>query len=406
MAVSIKELDELPGNPRRGDVDAVARSYEKFGQRKPIVARKQGKRGTVIAGNHQLLAARQLGWDEIAVVFVDDDDETAAAFALADNRTADLGTYDDADLLAMLESVNDQDLFLATGYDEDFLRTLITAQRPPVISDPDSAPELPASPVTRTGDIWTCNQHRVICGDSTDESVISRLMDGGKADMVWTDPPYGVAIVGGNHADSPEVRKAKGGKTIDNDGIDPEALYALLSASLKHALAVCRKGSAWFVAAPAGPPFLEFAKVLSELKVWRQTLVWEKQSLVMGRSDYHYRHEAIFYGWVPGARHTAPPGRAWDTIWTFDRPARSAEHPTMKPVALITLAIENHTKPDQIVLDPFGGSGSTLIAAHLTNRTARLVELDPGYCDVIAKRFQESTGEKPLRNDEPYDFLA
>jgi site-specific DNA-methyltransferase (adenine-specific) len=153
--------------------------------------------------------------------------------------------------------------------------------------------------------------------------------------------------------------------------------------------------------------FLPFGVVLRDLGIWRQTLVWVKQQLVMGRSDYHYRHEPIFYGWKPGAAHTAPPGRKSDTIWEFDRPSRSGEHPTMKPVALIEQAITNHTQRNDVVLDLFGGSGSTLIAAHAAGRVARLMELDPKYCDVICKRFQQATGVTPVAEstNNEHDFL-
>ena len=380
-----------------GDIDAVARSYAAFGQRKPVVARRDGDQTVVIAGNHQLQAARQLGWSHIAVLVVDDDDETAAAFALADNRTADLGTYDEQALLAMLGHVDNPDLLMATGYSATDIEDLLgrVTEPPPALADPDAVPDS-APAKTVPGDVWLLGPHRVMCGDSTVPTDVGRLMDGGLADCVWTDPPYGVAIVGGNHSLSPEERKRQGGLTIDNDDLSPLELEQFLRSALSEASNACRSGAAWFVAAPPGPLFIPFGLVLLELGIWRQTLVWLKSSLVMGRSDYHYRHEAIFYGWKPGAAHTEPPDRKGDTIWEFDRPSRNGDHPTMKPIALIERAVNNHTKRNDVVLDPFGGSGSTLIACHQTGRTARLMELDPQYVDVICRRYQEATGTMPV----------
>lgn len=400
LAAPIDKLDLLPGNPRRGDVDAVAKSLAAFGQRKPIVARRDG---TVIAGNHTLQAARQLGWPKIAVVWVDDDDTTAKAFALADNRTAELGTYDDqllADLIAEVHNA-DPDLLIASGWSDEATKQLLDAlavndPTPTIHGDPDDVPES-APAKTIPGDVWLLGPHRLVCGDSTAPTDVDKLMAGGKADMVWTDPPYGVSYVG----------KTADALTIDNDDLDAVQLESFLRLALSEALNACRPGAAWFVAAPAGPLFLPFAKVLNDLKVWRQTLVWLKSVLVMGRSDYHYRHESIFYGWKPGAAHTEPPDRKGDTIWEFDKPQRNAEHPTMKPVALIERAIINHTKHNDVVLDLFGGSGSTLIAAHQTGRIARLMELDPKYCDVICKRWQQATGIKPIAEatGNEHDFL-
>lgn len=400
LAAPIDKLNLLPGNPRRGDVDAVAKSLAAFGQRKPIVARRDG---TVIAGNHTLQAARQLGWPEIAVVWVDDDDTTAKAFALADNRTAELGTYDDQLLADLISEVRDADpdLLAASGWSDEATKELLNAiaanEPTPVIQgDPDEVPES-APAKTVSGDVWLLGPHRLVCGDSTVSTDVDKLMAGGQADMVWTDPPYGVRYVG----------KTVDALTIENDDLDAKGLEAFLRIALGEASNACRPGAAWFVAAPPGPLFVPFGLVLLELGIWRQTLVWLKQNFVMGRSDYHYRHEAILYGWKPGAAHTEPPDRKGDTIWEFDRPSRNGEHPTMKPIALIERAINNHTKRNDVILDLFGGSGSTLIAAHQTGRVARLMELDPKYCDVICARFQKATGIKPIAEatNNEHDFL-
>ena len=398
LAVDVSRLSLLPGNPRIGDVDAVAASLAAFGQRKPIVAKRDG---TVVAGNHTLQAARQLGWSEIAVVWVDDDDPTAAAFALADNRTAELGSYDEAALAKLIAEVQaaDEDLLAASGWTGDDLAEIIARLEAekigPSDGDPDAAPER-APALTVPGDVWLLGPHRLLCGDATVSTDYDRVLAGDRADMVWTDPPYGVSYVG----------KTAEALTIDNDALTPAELESFLRAAFVNVLGALQPGGCWYTAAPPGPLFLAFGSVLHEMDVWRQTLSWVKNSFVMGRSDYHYRHEAIFYGWAPGAAHHAPSERTHDTVLEFDRPQRSADHPTMKPVSLISYCVENSSDPGQIVLDPFGGSGSTLIAAHQSRRRARLIELDPRYCDVICRRYQELTGDKPISEatGNPHDF--
>ncbi|RZA05574.1 MAG: site-specific DNA-methyltransferase, partial [Proteobacteria bacterium] len=220
----------------------------------------------------------------------------------------------------------------------------------------------------------------LLCGDSRSADDFERLMGADKADMVATDPPYGVSYVG----------KTSDALAIQNDG--KAGLEELLRDSLTLTLAHTRPGAVWYVAAPAGPQFLSFAIVLTELEVWRQTLVWVKNSLVMGHSDFHYRHEAIFYGWTPGAAHQQPADRKQDTIWECDRPSRSPDHPTMKPIKLYTRMIDHSSKPGDIVFEPFGGSGTTLLSCHQpillieklsTSTTAVLVATRPNAVVVL-----------------------
>jgi site-specific DNA-methyltransferase (adenine-specific) len=334
---------------------------------------------------------------------------------LMDNRANDLASYDDPALADILKQLMETEQRLeGTGFDPDdleqLLRDIDAEQLPTVMGDPDDVPEdVPAKTVP--GDVWLLGRHRLRCGDSTSPSDLEALMNGKQADMVWTDPPYGVAIVGGAGAggrDTPaEQRLAKGGKTINNDALDKPALTQFLRDSLGNAAEHTKPGGVWYVAAPSGDLFQSFSIPLTDLGIWRHTLVWVKDSFVMGRADYHYRHEAIFYGWKPGAAHKEPPDRKQDSVWEIARPKRNAEHPTMKPVALIERAITNSSNYGELVLDPFGGSGSTLIAAEQTNRTAYLMELDPHYCDVICARFQKATGIKPIAEatGNEHDFL-
>lgn len=397
LATDVDKLRLLPSNPRRGNVDAVARSLEAFGQRKPIVALSDG---TVIAGNHTLQAARQLGWQQIAVVRVEDDDATAKAYALADNKTAELGDYDE-ELLAQLVAelaVEAPDLVAATAWSDAEVDSLLASlEVRDELTDPDDVPEPPNVAVTKPGDVWLLGTHRLVCGDSTDAAVVATAVDGRKADMVWTDPPYGVSYTAKNAMLNARDGGSRMETGIQSDELDYDHLVAFLRKALNAALAESKPGSSWWVAAPGmAQPLLAFATVLVELGVWRHTLVWVKDGFVLGRSDYHGRHEQLLYGWAPGATHRPPPDRSQDSVWEVPRPRKNDLHPTMKPVALITRAVENHTNRNDLVLDVFGGSGSTLIAAHDTGRVAALVELDPIYCDVICRRFQEHTSVVPV----------
>ena len=383
-SVSISTLKPDPMNARRHDpknLTAISNSLKRFGQRKPIVITGDG---TVVAGNGTLAAAIQLGWTHLSCARVPRDwtHEEIKAYALADNRTAELAEWDPSMLAEQLLELD------AVGWDVSELG--FEALEPPI--DPDADDESPLEfrdePVTKLGDLYRMGDHLLICGDATHASTFKRLFqsDGGgqiMADLVWTDPPYGVSYVG----------KTKDALTIQNDSLNPEEFLAFLKSAFENSKQVSKPGAVWYVAAPAGNLFLSFAIALSDLEIWRHTLVWVKDMFVMGRADYHYRHEAILYGWTPGAAHQEPPDRKQDSVWEIPRPKRSEEHPTMKPLELIIRAIRNSTSKGQIVLDPFGGSGSTLIAAEQTGRKARLIELDPKYCDVIVTRWQNLTGQ-------------
>ena len=397
LAVDIDTVRQLPGNPRRGDVDAVAASLTRFGQRKPIVVSEDG---VIVAGNHTWEAAKRLGWPQIAVVRVADDDATAKAFALADNRTAELGGYDEEALLDLIRAVGDfdPDLLGDTGWDDESVQDLIDRIDPglPDVPPPDDPPEPPADPRSVLGDVWLLGSHRVVCGDATDVGAFHALLGGDRADSVWTDPPYGVDYVG----------KTADALTIQNDAQSAGDLEDFLRGSLGATSSAVKPGGSWYVAAPSGDLFHTFGTVLLELGVWRHTLVWVKDAFVMGRADYHYRHESIFYGWQPGGPHDWFGGRDKDTVLEVPRPRSSREHPTMKPIELVARCLNNSAPRGGVVLDPFGGSGSTLMACEYTGRKARLIELDPRYVDVICRRWQEYTGSKPVLEStgEPHDF--
>jgi site-specific DNA-methyltransferase (adenine-specific) len=239
----------------------------------------------------------------------------------------------------------------------------------------------------KPNDLWILGDHKLLCGDSLEVTAMDKLLGSEKADIVWTDPPYGVDY----------VVKKKDALKIENDNKTFDELEDFLRAAFNNIYQATRPGACWYVAAPSGDLFLAFARPLKELAVWRHTLVWVKDTLVMGRADYHYRHESIFYGWTPGAAHHEPPDRKQDTVWEISRPKANKEHPTMKPIELIARALKNSAKRNQIVLDAFGGSGSTLIAAEQLKMRARIIELDPKYCDVILARWEKLTGQSAER---------
>ncbi len=321
-----------------------------------------------------------------------------AGIVAADNRLSDLGGYDDRELFELLDGIDD---LAGTGYDDRFLAELRRDLFPvEPLTDPDDAPALPGEAVSRPGQVWQLGEHRLLVGDATDLGAVERLCDV-VPDCVWTDPPYGVNYVG----------KTKDALTIQNDGVD--TLSALLEDVFAVAAAVARPGAPVYIAGPSGPQFGEFHAAMTSAGIsWRQTLVWVKDVMVMGRSDYHYKHEAILYGFTPqGKGRLGRGGERWFggnnqvTVFAVDRPSRSSEHPTMKPVALIDAMLANSLPAGGVVLDPFAGSGSTLIAAHGRGCRAFCVEIDPRYADVILARFEAHTGVVPLLDGKPVSFV-
>jgi DNA modification methylase len=382
LGIPIDCVELHPRNPRRGDVAAVAASLARFGQVKPIVV--QRSTSYVIAGNHVLRAALSLGWTEIAANVEDIDDAEAIALMLSDNRTADLGGYDDTLLAAILAEQQAEDNLAATGYDADDVAALMAQAGNIEERDLDAAPDLPAETdlFVKRGQTWTLGRHTLMCGDSTLAEDVDRLLGDDIVDLLWSDPPWGCQIRG----------RTKKALTIVNDDLGPDGTRALVAAALR--LAPLRPGGAFYVAAPSGPELhLAFLLALGDAGLTaHQTLVWVKDRFCLGHADYQPRHEDILYGWREGRAHYFVKDRTQDTVWEIDRPARSAEHPTMKPVELVARAIRNSSKPGQLVYDPFAGSGTTLIAAEQTGRACRAMELDPRYAQVILERWGALSG--------------
>jgi DNA modification methylase len=273
----------------------------------------------------------------------------------------------------------------------DLLEGLARGAGLPVASplvDPDEVPPLPESPRTRRGDLWVLGRHRLLCGDATNPKDLARLMDGAKADCMWTDPPYGVDYVG------------KTARALRIAGDSPGGLEELLTSAFARAGLVLAPGARIYVSHSAGTPSLSCLAAFVA-QGWRlhQTLVWVKDVMVMGRTDYHYRHEPIAFGYTPGPGRWGRGAKGWygtddqDSVIEVARPAASREHPTAKPVALIRRCLANSTGPGDRVLDPFCGSGSTLVACELIGRKGYGMEIDPAYCDVVVRRFEALIGE-------------
>ena len=273
-----------------------------------------------------------------------------------------------------------------TGFSDDEIRALTPEVINEGLVDEDQTPEPPAEPKTKPGDIYQLGKHRLMCGDSTSIEALETLCDGQLVDMWLTDPPYNVAYEG----------KTKDALKIKNDSMADDDFRQFLRDSYVAADSVMKPGAVFYIwhADSEGYNFRGAAKDAG----WqvRQCLIWKKQTMVMGRQDYHWKHEPCLYGWKDGAGHLWSADRKQTTILEFDRPSRNGEHPTMKPVALFEYQMLNNTKGGDIVLDSFGGSGTTLIAAEKNGRVARLMELDPKYCDVIVQRWEEFTGKKAV----------
>ncbi len=397
LAIDIDELHADPANARRHDVKniaAIKASLAKFGQRSPVVVQRQGM--TVRAGNGRLEAARELGWTHIAALVIDEDDVTATAFAIADNRTAELAEWDTealGDLLGGL-ALQDWDLETDLGFEMPDLSDMgIEMPIGPLGDDgrgdeEDDVPTPPVEPVTQLGDVWVMGDHRVICGDSTDAAVVSKVLDGELADLMVTDPPYGVSYAGNPTTPRDPIR---------NDALDEPELAELMRKVFDNAEGACRRGAYWYATVPPGPLLAVFMCDWTARGVLRQVMVWVKDAFVLGRSEYHYRHELIQFGWLPGGDRLKNPDRTRDTVWEVERPKVSVEHPTMKPVELFVRAARDGSLKGDRVFDPFLGSGTTLIAAEQLGRICYGIELDPGYCDVIVARWENYTGHKAER---------
>lgn len=375
------ELREYENNPRLNDkaVEAVAESIKQFGFKVPIIIDRDN---VIVAGHTRLKAAQFLGMEYVPCIVADDlTEEQVKAFRLADNKTAEFAEWDFSALEKELADLSAFDIDMsAFGFDD-----VIFEETTDIIEDEVPDVDEENEPIAKLGDVWQLGMHRLMCGDSTDNECVSRLMDGNKADVLVTDPPYNVAV------------ENSAGLTIQNDAMSGEEFRIFLKSAFDRAFECLKDGGAFYVWY-ASREHINFETALSEanLKV-RQQLIWVKNSLVLSRQDYHWKHEPCLYGWKDGAAHNWYSDRAQTTVLEFNRPSKNAEHPTMKPLDLIGYQIQNSSKKNDIVLDLFGGSGSTLIASEQLGRICFMMELDPKYCDVIIKRWEALTGNVAVK---------
>jgi len=421
MEITLCKIDSLipyARNARTHSDEQIARiasSIDEFGMVGAIVVRD----GVIAKGHGTLAAIRKLyaagkrlypppGRAHGADPFPDGEvpvldasgwtDAQFRAFVIADNRLAELAGWDDELLgleLGELQS-NDFDLDLL-GFDAvDLQRLLGTSDGG--LTDDDDAPACPESPVSVAGDTWQCGEHRVMCGDARSIADMKLLMDDYRADLVVTDPPYNVAYEG----------KTVDRLTIANDSMSPAAFYDFLLGAYAVLFAAMKDGAGLYVF-HADTEGTNFRRAFTDAGFkLAQCCVWVKQSLVLGRQDYHWQHEPVLYGWKPTGPHRWYSDRRQSTVWNFERPSRNDVHPTMKPVAVVEYPISNSSRGGDLVLDTFAGSGSTLIACEKTGRHARLMELDPRYCDVIVARWQAFTGQAAVHacSGAPFNEIA
>ncbi len=364
-------------------VAQIAGSIKEFGFNNPVLVDKDN---SVIAGHGRLMAARKLGMDKVPVVELDHLTESQRkAYVLADNRIALNSGWDTSMLSLELQDLKDDIDLSLLGFDPDELDALLNPiEETEGLTDEDAVPDVPDEPKTKLGDIYILGNHRLMCGDSTSIDSVEKLMNGQLADQLVTDPPYNIAYEGGS----------KKREQIKNDEMADEEFRQFLKDVYIAANAVMKAGAVFYIwhADTEGYNFRGAARDMG-WKV-RQTLIWNKDNSAFGRSDYHWKHEPCLYGWKEGAAHLWAADRKQTTVIECKRPSKSDLHPTMKPVELMEYQILNNTKGSDIVLDLFGGSGSTMIAAEKIGRKSCLMELDPKYCDVIVKRWEDFTGKK------------
>ena len=380
--VPITSVKPYEKNPRFNDdaVDAVAKSIKEFGWQQPIVTDKDM---TVICGHTRLKAAERLGLTEVPVIVADNlTPEQVKAYRIADNKTGELAEWN-YDLLPFeIKDLQDANFDLSLlGFDTDELDKLLNGDADKQVAtgetEPDAVPEAPEVAVSVRGEVYQLGEHRLMCGDSTDAADTAKLMGEDKAILYLVDPPYNVALQGSN------------GLTIQNDDMSDADFRKFLNGAFKCASGVLEPGAVFYIFhSDSESANFRLAAKENDLEV-HETLYWIKNSFVLGRFDYHYQSESALYGWKPGAAHQWYSDRCQANLLHYDKPKCNDAHPSMKPVEMLVYLIQNSSRHGEIVLDNFGGSGSTLIACEQTGRVCRMMELDEHYCDVIRRRWAE-----------------
>ena len=385
----IDELHAYENNAKlhpQEQIDQIVKSMQEFGNNDPIAIDENNR---VIEGHGRLLALKQMGETEVPIIRLNHlTDEQKRAYILVHNQLT-LNTGFDEELLRVeLEGIIDIDM-AEYGFDLDILDLPDDPTSVEEDADFDTTP--PEEPISKPGDLYQLGRHRLLCGDSTNLDDVEKLMGGEKVDLLITDPPYNVAYEG----------KTADALTIQNDSMADEDFRQFLKDVYIAADSVMKPGAAFYIwhADSEGYNFRGAAHDIG----WtiRQCLIWNKNTMVLGRQDYHWKHEPCLYGWKEGASHNWYTDRKQTTVLDFDKPQRNGEHPTMKPVELFAYQMENSSKSNDNVLDLFGGSGTTMVAAEQLNRNAFLMELDPRYVDVIVNRWENLTGEKAVLLNAP-----
>ena len=371
-------------NPRKdlkpGDAEyeKLKRSIEQFGYVEPVIWNKTT--GFVVGGHQRLKVLLDMGITEVECVVVEMDAEKEKALNIALNKIS--GEWDKDKLALLIADLQGADFDVSlTGFEPAEIDSLFKdAQQGKVKDDDfDVEAELKAPVITRAGDVWTLGRHRLVCGDSTKAETFALLMGDRKANLVITDPPYNVNYEG------------SAGK-IKNDNMADDAFYQFLLAAFQNTETVMADDASIYVF-HADTEGLNFRRAFADAGFRLSgTCIWKKQSLVLGRSPYQWQHEPILFGWKKKGKHQWYTGRKESTIWEFDKPKKNGDHPTMKPIPLLAYPIMNSSMSNTLVLDPFGGSGSTLIACEQTDRSCCMIELDEKFCDVIVKRYIEQVG--------------
>ena len=379
--MNLSEITPYERNPRNNEaaVEAVAKSIKEFGFKNPIILDKDH---VIIAGHTRYRSAKHLGLTEVPCVIAEDlTPEQVKAFRIADNKTAEIAEWNYELLPLELRELQGADFDLTLlGFDTAELEKLLAVGNDEVTegeTDPDAVPEIPEEHESDRGRVYRLGEHRLMCGDSTDAGDTDKLMNGERAGLYLVDPPYNVALTGST------------GLTISNDDMPDAKFKEFLDKAFTSAAGVLKPGTAFYIFhSDSESANFRLASRDSGLEV-HQTLYWVKNSFVLGRFDYHYQSESILYGWISGEAHRWFSDRCQTNILKFDKPKCNDVHPSMKPVEMLVYLVKNSSAPGDVVLDNFGGSGSTLIACEQTGRKCRMMELDPRYCDVIRRRWAE-----------------
>ncbi len=387
-------------NPRKNDhaIEQMAGAIREFGFRIPIVAKSTGE---VIDGHLRLKAALKMGLQSVPVVLADELTESQIkAFRILANRSATWAEWDDELLGIELTELKDAGFDLAlTGFSPEEWDALIAGGETSEdgLTDDDAVPEVTENPISRTGDIWLLGEHKLICGDATKPEDYQALLGDELVDMTFTDPPYNV-----NYANTAKDKMRGKNRPILNDNLGIE-FGTFLVAACKNVLNVT-KGAVYIAMSSSELDTLQAAFREAGGR-WSTFIIWAKNTFTLGRADYQRQYEPILYGWREGADHFWCGARDQGDVWNIKKPHKNDLHPTMKPVELVERAVRNSSKTQDLVLDPFGGSGTTLIACEKAGRRARLIELDPKYVDVIVKRWQDFTGKEAKRATDGAKFI-